>query len=103
MLTFQRWALEAGFDPAPFAGHSLRSGLARETQAIQPAAFADRYAFADFGPAGGRLLVALSGPLCSVAKVAPLAAGEGLGAACSGTRLTERLRSSSLRYGDGSH
>jgi integrase len=27
-LIIKRWALEAGFDPALFAGHSLRSGLA---------------------------------------------------------------------------
>ena len=27
-LIVKRWALEAGFDPALFAGHSLRSGLA---------------------------------------------------------------------------
>jgi hypothetical protein len=28
-LIVTRWALEAGFDPALFAGHSLRSGLAK--------------------------------------------------------------------------
>ena len=27
-LIIKKWALEAGFDPAPFAGHSLRAGLA---------------------------------------------------------------------------
>jgi site-specific recombinase XerD len=27
-LIIKRWALEAGFDPAPLSGHSLRAGLA---------------------------------------------------------------------------
>jgi hypothetical protein len=69
--------------------------LSRETRAIASETIGEGYAFSDFGPAGGFLLVMVSGPPFSVVKVSELSPADGeflssaADAGLDGTRLAE--------------